>query len=472
MYLLSLNNWDYVWITAFLAINFIIAYSFRRKNATSDAFLFASTKFDSFFAILGDFGLIEIILAAVAGAYFGFNAVYYVLFALLVQILCQNILAKRYRAANVIGFNDYIGVRFNKDFMLIITLITIILFVMCTSLAIAVMFKSMQAIMGFGFINNTMGLLGLTVAIVLIGGRVGVLHNKLFNSLIIILILLLSMVSAVIQFGGFSAIITNLTNLAQAQGLSHNHYLWSLPHTRHILIVIAAIVLGFAGFKLVYYSNEKQQKISIIGRACVLVLLILPGIIAIATPNTGGIPGKDIVTIMAQLPDGQTGYVVKAVDNQGKHGSANPGIVPPLLNPKTNLIESGQYNYGIATIVAIRHYLPIPLMILVLLLLLSGFMLSIGDYMLRLGQLTVNNFLIPLNWISKYGKIGELWSLQVSIVSYTGVTLIIAYFMFLHYNLLYYIALISLCLIIPLLAVTGMILLLPYTITTQNVQKK
>ncbi len=92
MFLMSLSNWDYVWITVFLALSFSIAYLQRRKNPSSDAFLTAATPFDRLLSIIGEFGLIEIILAGVAGSYLGFNAIYLMLIATLFQLFINHML--------------------------------------------------------------------------------------------------------------------------------------------------------------------------------------------------------------------------------------------------------------------------------------------------------------------------------------------------------------------------------------------
>lgn len=459
MYLLSLTNWDYVFIVSLLGINFIIAYLFRRKNSTSEDFLFAQTRVDKILALLGNIGLLELVLAGIGGAYLGFNAVYYVVLALVLQLWGQKLLAQRYLAANVVSLNDYLGLTVNRYWAVFIALFNIIFLIFCASLVTAIAFKTLQAIMGWGFINNIMGLLGFTVVLILIGGRAAISYNSLFNALILLLIFILGIAIALVNLGGISVIINNLHNLAASSNLPVNYYI--LPvNNKNLIWVISAIIIGVVGYRLINFNlqpNIKTNKRSFFSHSCIAVILIVTGIIAITTPNNSGkIAGKEIVTIMAQLPDGQTGYVVKAVDS--KQVTSSPGILPPILNNKTGLIESGEYNYTIASIVALHHYLPKSVWVCILLILLGGFMLNISQYMLRLGQITVNNILLPLNLLAKYGKIGEIWSLQVGIVAYTGVILVLAYFMFLHYNLLLFISLILISMIVPLLVMISLIL--------------
>ncbi|MDQ5921251.1 MAG: solute:Na+ symporter, family [Pseudomonadota bacterium] len=478
MYLLSLTNLDYALITIFLGINFIIAYLFRRKNQSSEAFLFAPTKVDRISSFIGNFGLVEIVLAGIGGAYFGFNTIYYIILAIVLQLLGQKLLTRRYRLSNVVGLNDYLAVKFNRYFAIIVASLNVVLLILCLSLAVAVAFKSLQAVMGWGFINNIMGLLGLTIILILIGGRAAILYNGMLAALFILAVFVISIVVAVWHLGGVDAVIYNLNNLALAKNLPAKYYILPTIPTidKQMLLIIGAIMVGVAGINWLNFnllsnsvpncaprqnqlSTGFAKLLSIIG---VIIILVLPGIIAIATPHTGStIAGKEIVTIMAQLPDGQTGYVVKAVDSNGKgggihkYGSSSPGIVPPLLNPKTGMLEANKYNYAIASMVMVRHYLSDMGSFWVILLIVAGFMLNIGRYMLQLGQITVNNVLLPLNLITKYGKIGELWSLQVSIVAYTGVILVLAYFMFLHYDLILFVKLFAAVMVVPLLFMLG-----------------
>jgi len=51
--------------------------------------------------------------------------------------------------------------------------------------------------------------------------------------------------------------------------------------------------------------------------------------------------------------------------------------------------------------------------------------------------------------------------LQVGIVSYTGLTLAASYFLFLHYDLLFFIKVIALALVAPLLVLLLLSLLIP-----------
>lgn len=453
MYLMSLTNWDYIWITAFLAASFSISYLYRRKNPSSDAFLTTNTKFDILLSAIGEFGILEIILAGMIGSYYGFTAIYYVAIVVLLQLALQKIMVKRYAELGVENFNDYLACKFNKPVAVISAILNAILLIMCISLVITIVFKSLQALMGFGFINNVMGLLGFAVMCLLIGGRTGSAYIKLFYLTIIFVVFLAVIILGINAVGGFGGLLNNLSKLAIAKSQSADYYT-AMNVNGSALLTLLCILIGLGGYRLISYSvgkYESKASMKILGSAFLIVILILPGVIALGTTTDAGINGKKIVTVMAQQPDGQTAYVVKAVDSAGAKADTSPGIIPPLLNTKTNLLEEGKYNYYLANIVVFRHYLPKQAVILALIMVFAGFMVSIFNYMAKLGQITVNNILVPLGLIAKYEKIGELWSLQVAIVGYTGLSLAISYFLFLHFDLLLYVKVIVFTTVLPLL---------------------
>ena len=464
MFLMSLTKWDYLAITVFLALCFLIAYIQRRKNPDSDTFLGGGTKFDSLLSVIGEFGIIEVILAGIAGAYLGFNAIYYIGIIILLQQSVQILIRQRYRKVEVTNFNDYINIKFNKAIAAVIAVIHLLLLIFCVSITIAIGFKSLQALMGFGFINNVMGLLGFTVMCVLIGGRIGASYTKLLCFAFIFLVFGAAIFLGLTHLGGIGGLQHNLVNLAVAQKFPPDYYLLPVVN-KDTFLLIALVFIGYAGFKLINFRIESQQAnpaAKFIGRICLLIILVLPAVIALGTTPDPGVNGKRIVTVMAQSPvDGQTAYIVKAVDDKEIKQETSPGIIPAVLNDKTSMVESGKYNYNLANIVVFRHYLPKPLIVIALIMIFAAFMLTISDLMFKLGRITVNNFLIPLNLIARYGKIGELWSLQVAIVSYTGITLAISYALFVHYDLLFFMKIISLTLVAPLFIILCLSLFIP-----------
>ncbi len=158
-------------------------------------------------------------------------------------------------------------------------------------------------------------------------------------------------------------------------------------------------------------------------------MLITPSLIALTTqsPTRLANNGRKFVTQETQFSDGQIGYIIKAVDVDSKSDIETPGIVPPFANDGQSLLRyDGNYNYSIANLVAFEYYVSSKLMVLCLLMIIAGFLINIGDYLFQLSQMIVENILIPSSWFDKYGDIGKLWMLRVTIFSMSLTTLVIA----------------------------------------------
>ena len=155
------------------------------------------------------------------------------------------------------------------------------------------------------------------------------------------------------------------------------------------------------------------------------------------------------------------GYIVKAIDSADKDTGRNlsPGLIPPLLNPNTNLVEKGKYDYMLSNIVTFRHYFPKQMVFLILLMLLAGFMAAIADYLISASQIVVKNILVPYNIIAKYGEIGQLWGLRLAILGFGVVTLAIANYVAPSFNFLSYLLVMGTLVIAPLAGLLFLVIL-------------
>lgn len=463
MYLIALHGLDYVWILLLLVISFILAYQHRRHNVNSQLFLYAPSKFALWDNSLGSFGIIEIILFGVMGGCLGFNAIYVISLTILITLIIQHFILTKLKSTAAVSFLDYLGIRFNNLFMLVVAFLSVLLLISCMGLALTLMFKLLQSVMGFGFINNSMALLAFSVIIILIGGRVGIINFKLFNQVVLYLCFILLIAFCWYKFAGLTPIIQNLTNLAQAQQHASTYYLAPVALSKQSLLYFVAILISIMGIRLITINtvdNNNKVGLRFIVSFILVIILVLPSIFALATQLGNG-SNNDIVTVTAQLPNGQVGYIVKAENKVQQQKNTAPGIIPPLLNPQTNLIETNKYNYDVATIIAFRHYLPRGLLFICVIILCSAFINSIATYMLWLSRITLKNILLPLKMLESYEQIGEIWAIQISVVGYTGLTLICAYFMFLYYNLMLFVNCIAYALVLPLLICCAVVLLTP-----------
>jgi hypothetical protein len=463
MYLIALHGLDYIWISLLLIASFILAYKFRRSNSTSELFLYAPSKLDTYESYLGSFGIIEIVLFGIIGGYLGFNAIYLISLTILLTFIIKQFILNTIKTSTAVNFLDYIGLRFNKFFMLIVALLAVILLISCMGLSLTLMFKLLQSVMGFGFINNSMALFAFTVIIILIGGRIGIINFKFLNVIVLYACFILLIGVCWYKLDSLMPIIRNLTNLAQAQQHSSSYYLSPLNLNYQSLLYFVPILISIMVVRLISTNTFDKNSQSItkgIVTFALIAIIVLPSIFALATQLGNGTK-NDIVTLTAQLPNGQIGYIVKAEDTSQQQKNTSPGIIPPLLNPKTNMIEPNKYNYDVATIIAFRHYLPNGMLFICVLILLSAFINSIAEYMLLLGRITLRNILLPLKMLESYEQIGEIWAIQISVVGYTGLTLICAYFMFLYYDLMFFVNCIAYGLVIPLLICLVIMLLTP-----------
>ena len=451
MYLFALSRIDYVVLGIFLGLNFLIAYNFRRHNQTSDNFLYAPTKSDAILNLIPTFGILEILLCGIGGAYLGFNIIYYIVASEIIVLCGYRCLAKRYRMAQVNDFNTYLTQTTPPIIAYIVNLFIMLLFVVLIGLTISTTFRLLQATLGFGFVNDVIGLLGLVIIIILIGGQIAIKYLKLINVIGIVLIFMIGIAIGLIHIGSLTQLLHSLTVSSVGQHYAPNYYLWSsqIDHGPYIIVMI---MLGIISYKLLTFELSMYQHspwgttYQLLCKTLICIILVIPGILFITGSNVAQFSGKHIVTLTTQLPDGQIAYTVKLVQNNTTETATN---IDEVSN--TSVLNAPQNNYLLASLITLRHNLVPYGEIGLLLIINAGFILAITTYMMILGRITVNNILIPLNLIRKYGKIGELWSLQVSIVAYTGITLLLAYWWFLHYSLLLYMSYIFWYFLLPLL---------------------
>ncbi len=464
MYLLSLTNIDYIFITIFFAIVFIIAYLFRHKNENSHEFLNGAIKQN---AILNNqlipIGLIEVVIAGIMGATIGFVSLYYLIPIIVITNILKAQIAKLCLNANVINLNEYIIKQFGKVSGICFALLNFGLILSLLVITNLVIFELCQSILGWSFVNSIVGLLSMTLIYTLIGGSRGAFYNKVFFYFIILFMLFGVIVVGIYQIGGFNSLINNLSQLSGNQGYLFTHYT-SMDLNGNLLVGVIISFIAIAAIEIINANHVTNTILNVttiwtsLIKIVVIVLLVMPGIIAIATPSDQAtIPGKQIVTIQAQFPDGEKGYVVKAVDNTKSGDNPILGIIPPLLN-SNNLIEKGQYNYSLANIVPFTHYFSKPLRFSLYMMLFALFMMGISQNLLLLARNVLNGLLLPTNVIQKYGEIGELWAIRLTILFGTLASAFIAYFFKNSFDLLAAIYLILSLFVAPLVAISLLVI--------------
>lgn len=427
---MSINNLDYVWITLFFSITGICAYLFRNKNKTGNDFLFAKTKIDNITLYVGGFGILEIVLANLSASKIGFSTWYITLIVgFIVVLLLANILKKRYQMSSVSNFNAYLYKQLGPQTANVTASMSVLLFLGLAIIAECITFKLLHALLGWNFVNSIIGVMGLVLIYLIIGGVASFRYNSLVQASIIILTILLVAAFVVFELDGIATLTSNLSNLA----LLNNHVadFYTMPHLmgNDTLNGFILFLIGFGGLYVINYSlenNDSSMSKSLSTRAygsfftiiLLAAVLILPGVFAISTkmPHKT-LNGKEIVTIQAQLADGQTGYIVKAIDSNSPQINKEPGLIPPLIDTKTGITIKNSYDYDLASVVTFRQYLPKELEFLLVLLVLAGFMLSFANYILQASRIILENIIIPNKIFEKYGDKREIWVIRVSLVA-------------------------------------------------------
>lgn len=464
MYLMALNNLDYIFITAFLGVIMLIAYLFRHQNSTSAKFLFLPEKLAAQ-PRLFNFGIIEFILAGMAGSLIGLPGFYYVVFALVISYAFQAKLNHELNLFSGYDFNDYLRLKLGKRIAIFSAVWQVLLFISLSMLAILLTFFSCQSLLGWNFVNSVLGIVGVTVVAILTGGVQSVYYNRIVKALFVLLLILASSFMAFHQFGGLAAIGANLQNLALKQGYSPDYYLGL--HFKGIQssfspLYLQLFLIGIIGLGLLRVNGTGNNKlyptkplISLIGKAVVLFILIIPGLLAVATSVSGNnlADGRKIVTVQAQMPDGQMAYVVKAVNGNAtvnQNSGIIKGIIPPLINQDTGVVEINKYDYKLANLVGIRYYLPKNVGGLLVVLLIAAFMLALSEYFILSAKVVVKDIFTPWGIIEKYGDLGKLWTAKLTILSLAALSLMVAFFATAYFDFILFLSLIIAIFVLPL----------------------
>lgn len=435
MYLLSLNNSDYVFITIFFAVIALIAYAFRRKNKTGNNFLFTETKVDGFIFYLGGFGILEIALASFASSQAGFSVLYIgIIIMFFISFLFANLLSRKYKDDGVTNFNDYVYNQLGSKTSNLVAVMSILMFIALAIIAEGITFELLHALLGWSFVNSVIGVMGLILISLIIGGVQALKYNNFVQTIIILAITIITIIFVTINTG-YATILGNLETLAVANQHAADFYT-TLHFTTITINSIILFLIAFGGFYCINFSlcgffssdyldrNNCTHSLAFLSKIFVLMVLMLLGILAIGTKGDHkSLPnGREVVTIQAQLPDGQTGYIVKTIDSNSSVLKEVPGLIPPMLDIKTGIAVANSYDYNLASVVVLRQYLPKCCGFLLAIFVLSGFILAFSNYILHAARVILRHIIIPNKIFEEYGDVREIWVLRVSIL----VTAIIA----------------------------------------------
>ncbi|MCE3267993.1 MAG: hypothetical protein K0R49_245 [Burkholderiales bacterium] len=433
MYLMALTNSDYILATLFFGTMFLIAYLFRRKQQSASKFIFAAdtqltTQNNSW--IIG-FGIIELVVFGAIGAIYGFSGLYYMLMIAISSIIAVYYISRSLHPDSIYEyFSKKVGVKFSASY----AILCVIFLLLWMSITVALTSKLFLSLLGWSFVNSVFGIIILTIICIEVGGYAGVKYNRIFWLTIItlafILILSLGLYSISLNEG-----LANLQQLALNQGKPEGYYtkFSNFFHLRGSLGPIALVLIIIPLITAVKVSHKTSWLPSALLKLIILTLMILCGILAL-TITPGG--NSNIITYQAQLPDGQMGYIVKAIDTKSNNAkNAVPGIIPPILNDKTGLIEPNKYDYKLASIVVFRHFLPAKFLFILVLTIMALFLYTFSHYLLSIAKIISIDICQPLNLLKIYGNEGQLWCSRMSVIFAGAIGLFGGYFIQQWFNL-------------------------------------
>lgn len=430
MYLMAIGNIDYIVITAIFAIFFIIAYRFRRHNQTVNKFLFGGSHIYSSNLnhwILG-FGIIEFMVLGMLGAKYGLSSLYSFLLSFILAYIGQ------LYVVSVIGqysIFEYFSKKVGSRFPVVYAILCVLLMSLLIIIAALIMAKLCRSLLGWNFANSVFAVFGLTEICLIIGGYQALRYTRMLQSIVVFAIFFIILAIAIYveypladKFQGLESLAINMGH--NASYFSRFNILPPIVYLSLPLLFLLPIIAKQNGYVSIY------EKVIAKSNLVCMILMILVGLLAILTPLPlyASSNGGRVVTYQAQLPNGEVGYVVKSIDvGTNKKVDVAPGLIPPLLDAKTSLVIPNSYDYTLANMVTIRHYLNNSLVNIVLLTIIISFMLSLGQYLLAIVKIIVFDIYVPSGWLKNYGEDGLLWLSRMSIVFIGGFIIFLANFL-------------------------------------------
>lgn len=430
MYSMSLNTLGYVIVTLLFAVIFLGAYCLRHKNKTYQDFLHGHKPFPDVAYWVGDLGLLELAVLAMLTATYGFNFIYY---TLLIYLVIHFFILKYTRRCN------------QQAYGIISSFIKVFAYLVMAALAMLVTFKLLTALLNWSFINSLFGVVLFTVIYILIGGKAAVIRSRYLCCSVVLLISLITLIRVLYVTHGVTTLLHNLDSIAVSQGLTNGYYR-KIYFDKHWLLIL--VCLCFACFAFYLINNNFSQikggsfKISqsfvLVSRLVVLLLMLLPGLIALGTQLGSFNSGSQIITYQAELPDGGVGYVVRAINKDTTQLNSVVNLIPQTINSNSNQVEINKYNYILASVVYLRHYLGNDMAFMVVILILSLFIYSVSHYLISGVREFVYGIMLPGHFATLYGAGGLLWLGRLSLVVFAFFALLLARMFMQQFNLLEY----------------------------------
>jgi len=404
MYLLSLNTISYIAVTIMLGVFFIISYIYRRSyNDSHDFFTLGKSNGSSGYTQL-NIGLIEFVLLGAIGAKFGISGFYY----LLPSIILYYLLSRKHNNPPLSYWLDWLLVVYRIIGYIVLLILTIIIF---ASMA--------KFLFGWTFVNSVLGLTGFTLVIGIMGGRHSLQWCQRLSKIILLTVAALALF-IVVEKGMCFSLINNLHELALSQGYTNNYYFGQLPGMSILAIISTSIIItiglaSMSGRNKFNYTSLPLAEIAV--DTLLIFLVVMLGVISLATkPASTLIKGKQIVTYQTQLNNGEIAYMVKTIASN-KPNTPQLGIIPLKIDDNNQVVAAyPEYNYNIAALVALNHYLPPTIGFMLLISLMALFITTVLHYLLNCSSIVVASLANYVSWQNFTPQTGQLWLARVSMV--------------------------------------------------------
>lgn len=434
MYLMAITNFDYIVITLFFALVFLISYKYRRKQQTTNKFLFGEDVVLAYQPngfILG-FGIIEFILLGGVGALWGISGILYVFIALLSSTIFRSFIAKTIYPDSIF---QYLTNKVSKKFSAMYAIFSVILLILFISIASSLTSKIFLSLLGWNYVNSIFGITLLVLICLEVGGGKAVIYSRRVWLGVVAIAFIVVFILALNGLAPLGDKLANLKQLALSQGRVENFYtkfdLGKNIHLNNMIFISFFTLFIIPLISALGVNKEKKFGLFSLFKLLTVTIMIICGFLAVLTPAKNVLNGQNskIITYQAQLPDGQIGYIVKTVDDKNSKASAIPGIIPPLLNAKTNLIEPNNYDYKLANIVLFKHYLPKQFLVLLIIVIMAGFMYTVSQFLVTIAKIVTLDICPSFGLLAEYGEEGSLWCARMSIIFAGGISLFGGYFL-------------------------------------------
>ena len=280
--------------------------------------------------------------------------------------------------------------------------------------------------------------MGIVLVFILLGGVVGVFYNHALVNVVMVITLIVVLFIA--NHNLPTDLMNSLQTVATENSLAKDSFI-TISHfsvTQLWLVIVA--VAGLLILNPLWWSKVQKlgQGKASLGRViqwAILVLMILLGIFALATPSKQPVlHGQKVMTQQTRLADGSLGFVVKVVPSDGKINQL--GIIPKQMNDENELAATGSSGNPNDFISAgmVMTGTALSLAFVSLYIIMSLFIKTMSESIAFITQALIKGFYAP--YFNKSGDdLENLWAARVFIFALSVVMIAVGLVLYKFYDL-------------------------------------